>query len=202
MTWKNEEQLSPEVMYGLFAEVGFRRHFHLGGQDATKELVELCNIDRNKYVLDVGCASGKTACYIAKRYGCKVVGVDLLEKMINRAKERAKREGVEDLVRFQVANAQHLPFEDNLFDVVIGEFITGLLDDKRRGVKEYLRVIKPGGIIGLNEATWIKTPPPEKLVEYLSQVFGFKGEILTSDGWVELLEEAKLNEMIVRTCKV
>jgi ubiquinone/menaquinone biosynthesis C-methylase UbiE len=60
-------------------------------------------------------------------------------------------------VRFRVADAQNLPFEDNLFDVVIGEFITGLLDNERRGTNEYLRVAKPGGYVGLNEATWIKT---------------------------------------------
>ena len=150
---KERDQLSPEVIYYLVADVGFRREFHFGGLEATRELVELCHIDKNKYVLDVGYGSGKTACYVAKRYGCRVVGVDLLERMIDRSNERAKREGVEDRVRFRVADAQNLPFEDNLFDVVVGEFITGLLDDKRRGVNEYLRVTKPGGYVGLNEAT-------------------------------------------------
>jgi len=39
----------------------------------------------------------------------------------------------------------------------VGEFITGVLDNERRGTNEYLRVAKPGGYVGLNEATWIKT---------------------------------------------
>jgi cyclopropane fatty-acyl-phospholipid synthase-like methyltransferase len=64
---KDKDQLSPEVIYGLVADVGFRRHFHLGGFEATRELVELCHMDKDKYVLDVGCASGKTACCIAQR---------------------------------------------------------------------------------------------------------------------------------------
>jgi len=97
---ENKEQLSPEAIYELVADVGFRKYFHLGGLDATRVLIELCHIDRDKYVLDVGCASGKTACYIAKNYGCKVVGVDILERMIDRSNERAKRECVEDRVRF------------------------------------------------------------------------------------------------------
>ncbi|NQE52679.1 putative arsenite methyltransferase [ANME-1 cluster archaeon GoMg3.2] len=151
--------------------------------------------------MDVGCASGKTACYIAKKYGCKVVSVDILERMIDRSNERAKREGVEDRVRFQVADAQNLPFEDNLFDVVIGEFIIGLLDDKQQGANEHLRVTKLGGYIGLNEATWIKAPPPTELVESLSRIFGVKGEIPTSDGWKELLVGAGLRDMVVRTDK-
>lgn len=189
------------MIYQLIACVGFRKHFHLGGLKATRELIELCHINGDKYILDVGCGSGKTACYITKGYGCRVVGVDILERMIDRADERAKREAVEDRVRFEVADAQNLPFEDNLFDVVIGEFITGLLDDKQTGLNEYLRVTKPGGYVGLNEATWIKTPPPTELVEYLSHIFGVKGEIPTSDGWEELLVGARLRDIVVRTYK-
>jgi arsenite methyltransferase len=199
---KAEDQLSPEVIYQLVADVGFRRYFHFGGLEATRELIEFCHIDKDKYVLDVGCASGKTACYLAKHYGCKVVAVDTLERMIDRSNERAIREGVEDRVRFEVADAQDLPFEDDLFDVVMGEFITGLLDDKQRGVNEYVRVTKPGGYVGLNEATWIKTPPPEDLAEYLSGTFGVKGGLLTSDGWKELLAGAGLRDMVVRMHQV
>ena len=185
----------------MVAYVGFKKHFHFGGLKATRELIELCHIDRDKYVLDIGCATGKTACYIAKGYGCRVVGVDILEGMIDRANERARREGVEDRVEFRVADAQNLPFEDNLFDVVIGEWITGLLDDKQSGTNEYLRVVKPGGCVGLNEGTWIKTPPPTELVEYLSRILGAKGEIPTSDGWEELLVGTGLGDMVVRTYK-
>lgn len=199
---ENKKQLSPEVIYELVAYVGFRKYFHCGGLEATRELVELCHISEGKYVLDVGCASGKTACYIAKRYGCRVVGVDILERMIERSSERAKREGVEDRVESSVADAQNLPFQDNVFDVVIGEFITGLLEDKQRATSEYVRVIKPGGCVGLNEATWIKTPPPTGLAEYLSLTFGVRGEIPTSDGWEELLEGAGLRDMVVRTHKL
>ncbi len=199
---ENKKELSPEVIYEMVAYVGLRKYFHFGGLKATRELMELCPIDRDKYVLDIGCATGKTACYIAKEYGCRVVGVDILERMVERANERAKREGVEGRVEFRVADAQDLPFEDNLFDVVIGEFITGLLDDKQREVNEYLRVTKPGGCVGLNEATWIKTPPPTELVEYLSGIYGIKGELLTSDGWEELLVGTGLRDIVVRAYKV
>lgn len=88
---KNTEPLSPEVIYELIASVGFRKKFHLGGLRATRELVELCHIDSDKYVLDVGCGTEKTACYIAEVYGCRVVGIDFLEKMIDRSKERLEK---------------------------------------------------------------------------------------------------------------
>jgi arsenite methyltransferase len=188
-------QLTPQTIYQLVADVGFRRHFHLGGLQATRKLLARCPLDASTYVLDVGCASGRTACYIAKQYGCRVVGVDLLERMIERADERAVREGVRDWVSFRLADAQALPFEDDVFDLVLGEFITGLLEDKRRALAGYVRVVKPGGCVALNEATWTQTPPPEELVEYLAGVFGVQGEILDAEGWVELLQAAGLRDV-------
>jgi len=41
--------------------------------------------------LDVGCGVGATPCYITKNYGCKVVGIDILEKMKDKANEKAKK---------------------------------------------------------------------------------------------------------------
>ena len=105
------DELSPEEIseletpyFELQAMFGSTKHG--GGLTATRELIELCHIDEGKYVLDVGCGVGLTPCYIAKRYGCRVVGVDISEKMIDRSNERAKREGVEDRVEFRVADAQ------------------------------------------------------------------------------------------------
>lgn len=196
------EQLSPKVVYSMVAEVGFGRHFHLGGWEATTELLDLCHMGKDKYVLDVGCASGKTACYVARKYGCRVVGVDILDRMIERANERARREGVQDRVSFQQADAQHLPFEDDLFDVVIGEFITALLDDKQTAVRGYLRVTRPGGIVGLNEGTKLKTPVPQDLIECLAATFGFRASLLTREDWQGLLADAGLRDMAARTYKV
>lgn len=202
---EDKKQLSPEetselesVYWELLAEVDFTKH--AGGLKATNELIELCHIDKGKYVLDVGCGVGITPCYIAKRYGCRVVGIDILESMIARSKERARREGVEDRVEFRVADVQDVPFDDALFDVVIGESIIAFLEDKRRGVNECVRLTKPGGYVGLTEAAWMKAPPPQ-LVEYISRTTGVK-EILTPDGWKQLLEGSGLRDVVARTHEI
>jgi arsenite methyltransferase len=80
--------------FDFAAYAGFTKH--LGSHGATEELIELCHIGEGKYVLDVGCGAGVTPCFIAKRYGCRVVGVDISAGMVERSKERAKRERVED----------------------------------------------------------------------------------------------------------
>jgi arsenite methyltransferase len=195
------DQLTPSGIYELVAEVGFKRHFHLGGFNATRELIGLCPIDEDSYVLDVGCASGKTACYLAQSFGCQVIGVDILPGMVERANERAASEGVEGRVEFKVGDAQELPLGDDLFDVVLGEFITGLVSDKEKAIGEYVRVAKAGGTIGLNEATWLQTPPPPELVEFLKRSFGFERELLTSAEWLGLLESCGVKELYTRTYK-
>lgn len=199
MQLMSKERLSSEESsyFGLQALWGATKH--MGGLRATEELVESCQIDKSKYVLEVGCGTGMTACYLAKRHGYRMVGIDISEGMIGWSTKRAKRARVEDRVEFRVGDAQNLPFKDGLFDAVICESVTAFVD-KQKALSEYVRVTKPGGYIGLNEATWIKTPPPE-VVKYLSHAMG-KVEFLTSDGWKELLEGSGLKDINIRVYKV
>ena len=172
---------------------------HMGGLKATRELIEACHIDKDSYVLDVGCGVGITACYLAREYGCKVVGVDLSEKMVDRSNERAKRKDVEDKVEFRIGDAQDLPFEDGVFDAVICESVAAFPKDKQKVVREYARVTKKGGYVGMNEVTWADTPPPE-LVEYMSRALGH-AEFLNPDGWKDLLTDAGLTDVVSKVYK-
>lgn len=171
---------------------------HMGGLKATDQLIDLCHITHDKYVLVVGCGVGLTPCYLAKKYGCRVVGVDLSAKMVDRSKERAKREGVDARIEFRVADAQNLPFDDATFDIVICESVNAFIDDKPKAISEYIRVIKLGGYLGLNEVSWLKMPPQE-LAAYLCRVMS--AEFLTCNGWKELFESSGLRETVALAYK-
>jgi len=186
-----------QTFFDFAAEVGITKH--IGSLEATEALIELCHIGEGKYVLDVGCGVGVTPCSIARRYGCRVVGVDILEGMVERSKERATKEGAMDRVEFRVADAQDLPFEDDLFDAVITESVTAFPEDKQKAVNEYVRVTKPGGYVGLSESTWLKVPPPPELIAWASQDLGANVKPLTSSEWVGLLEGAALGEIVAKT---
>jgi ubiquinone/menaquinone biosynthesis C-methylase UbiE len=188
---KNEERF-----FDFAAEVGLTKH--LGGLEATEALVELCQIEEGKVVLDVGCGAGQTAVYLARQHGCYVVGVDVLPRMVERSEELAERGGVTDLTEFRVADAQELPFEDDYFDAVITESVTAFPKDKQQAVNEYVRVTKPGGYVGLNESTWLKTPPPPEIVAWASQEVGAQVAPLTPEAWQALLENAGLRNIVVR----
>ena len=75
-------------------------------------------------------------------------------------------------------------------------------EDKRRAVREYARVTRPCGYVGLNEATWLKTPPPPEIIEWASQDLGACVKPLTPDEWVGLLEEAGLTDIVVNVREV
>ncbi len=127
-----------KTFFDYAAGVGLTKH--IGGKTATDELVGLCEIGESKYVLDVGCGVGVTPCYLAREYGCKVVGVDILEGMIERANERVVRENLRDKLELRVADAQGLPFANDTFDAVITESVTAFPDNKQQAIREYHRV--------------------------------------------------------------
>ena len=188
------------TFFDFAAEVGLTKH--IGGVEATDSLVKLCHISKDSYVLDVGCGVGATPCYLAKRYGCRVVGVDILEAMVARSLERARKEKLLDRVDFKVADAQELPFEDGTFDAVITESVTAFPEDKQKAVDEYVRVTRLGGYVGLNEATWVKVPPPPELIAWASQDLGANLKPLTGSDWTDLLKNAGLQVIVVKTYDV
>ena len=103
-------------------------YLHWGGLKSTDELLVLCEISGDKEVLFVGCGTGYSACYIAQKIGCGVVGINISEAMVSRARERVREMGLEGQVDFRVGDAYGLEFEDGAFDIVVTEFVTVFLD--------------------------------------------------------------------------
>ena len=189
-----------QEFFDFAAKVGLTKH--IGGIEATEMLIELCQISKDKHILDVGCGAGVTPVFLAKTIGCSVVGVDISEGMVQRSNQRAKKERLTDRIECRVADAQDLPFDDYSFDAVITESVTAFPEDKQKAVNEYVRVTKSGGYIGLNESTWLKVPPPPELIAWASQDLGANVKPLTSVEWTGLLETAGLQGIITRTSDI
>ena len=189
-----------DQFFDFAAQIGLTKH--LGGQEATRELVDRTRITPLSYVLDVGCEVGTTACNLARSMGCRVMGVDINPLMIERAQKRAKRLRLTDLVEFQQADAMELPFENDSFNVVITESVTAFPQDKAMAIREYCRVIKPGGYIGLNEATWLRLPVPEEILAWASQDLGANVSPLEPGDWVQLMRKAGLVNIFQRTSTI
>jgi SAM-dependent methyltransferase len=122
--------------------------------------------------------------------------------MVERARQRAARERVAHLVEFRVADARTLPFEDHLFDVVIGESVVAFLQDKQRAVDECARVTKPGGFVGLTEATLLKPTPSAEFMQYLSEAAGMVDAMLPQEEWAAFLYHAGLRDVMSRSYRL
>jgi SAM-dependent methyltransferase len=121
-------------------------------------------------LLDVACGSGQLA-LIAARNGVDTTGIDIAENLIERARERARVEGLS--AHFHEADAEDLPFADASFDVVTS--IAGAMFAPRPEVasQELLRVCRREGIVAM--ANW--TPQG-----FIGQMFGIISNFVAPPG--------------------
>ena len=119
----------------------------------TQALVEDGQIGSQHAVLDIAAGSGEPALSIAAVVGPegKVVGIDPIPEMVEGARRAAKRLEVKN-AQFDVAFADHLPFPDDTFDVVVSRFGVMFFPSPVDGAREMLRVLKPGRKLAL--AVW------------------------------------------------
>jgi demethylmenaquinone methyltransferase/2-methoxy-6-polyprenyl-1,4-benzoquinol methylase len=103
--------------------------------------------------LDVGCGIGLHTPLLAQAVGHAghVIGLDLSPDFMVLAKQRAEKSGLCAQINFQGGDMNHLPFADDTFDWVWSADTVhpGLNDDPLGPVKEFMRVVRPGGILAL-----------------------------------------------------
>ena len=114
-------------------------------------------------VLDVAAGNGNAALAAARR-GCEVVATDYVEGLLDRAGRRAEADGL--TLTTKVADAEDLPFADNTFDAVLSTVGVMFTPDPRRAAGQLVRVVRPGGRIGL--ANWT----PEGFVGQMFKIVG------------------------------
>ena len=114
-------------------------------------------------ILDVGCGAGFFSVLLAKE-GHRVTGVDLTPDMIENAKILAAEENAD--CEFIVMDAENVDFPDGTFDVVISRNLTWTLPHVRRAYRDWVRVLKKGGVLlnfdanyGLSDFTDVSSLP-------------------------------------------
>ena len=153
--------------------------FHPGGLQLTGQLGRMIGLTPTSRVLDVACGKGTTAVFLAKEFECDVVGIDYGDHNVAAARTLAQAEQVDARVQFKRSDAETLPFLDQSFDAVICECAFCTFPDKVTAAKEFCRVLRLGGRVGISDLT--------------------RSEVLPSDldgllGWIVCIGDAQTAE--------
>ncbi|GAC1378048.1 MAG: hypothetical protein NVSMB44_47430 [Ktedonobacteraceae bacterium] len=127
--------------------------FHPGGIKLTEHLGTLLHLEPGMRVLDIASGQGNSAFALARRFGCQVLGIDYGSEAVKKATQAAADAGLAHLVTFQQGDAECLPVPADAFDAVICECAFCTFPDKPTAAAEFLRVLKPGGQLGLSDLT-------------------------------------------------
>ena len=132
-------------------------------QIVGERICEAVDLRSNQRVLDVAAGNGNATLAAARRFA-EVVSTDYVGALLDRGRERAKAERL--AVTFQEADAEHLPFAEASFDVVLSTFGVMFTPNQQQAAYEMLRVCKRGGKIGM--ANWT----PESFIGGIFKLIG------------------------------
>src|SRR5579863_6071894 len=125
--------------------------FHPGGTMLTERLGELLGLGPQSRVLDIASGTGTSALFLAERFGCEVAGVDYGSRNVEQSNAAASARGLDKRVSFRTGDAEGLPFPAASFDAVICECAFCTFPNKAAAAREFARVLRSGGGIGLSD---------------------------------------------------
>jgi ubiquinone/menaquinone biosynthesis C-methylase UbiE len=117
-------------------------------------------------ILEVGVGTGKNFPYHPR--GAKLIGIDLADQMLARARERARKLGRS--IDLRQGDAQAIDFPDNSFDTAAATFVFCSVPDPIRGLRELNRVVKSGGKILLLDHIRLDQPILGRLMDMVDPI--------------------------------
>jgi len=148
-----------------------RRLFPPGGEDLYRQIARLTDLASRTELLDVASGKGVPLEFFAREYEVQGTGVEEDRRLIGEAEAYFRAEGLGQVVSFQSASPDDLPFRDETFDVVVGELGLAARVDPKEAIRELVRVTRPGGQVVLVQLVW-KAPVDEERRRILSEHLG------------------------------
>ena len=121
--------------------------------EESAEIMKLLGLASDSNVLEIGCGSGRYALHVAGSVGCRVIGIDVNEPGVERAKKLAAEEKLDEQVSFEKCDASKpLRFTEETFDAVFSNDVLCHIPGRDGVLREIWRVLKRGGRMLFSDA--------------------------------------------------
>lgn len=188
-----EVDLTPDYSVGDLANVPDGANLGLG----CGTPVAFSGIKEGQTVLDLGSGAGMDVFIASKYVGAegKVIGVDMTDKMINKARENALKVDAKN-VEFRLGEIESLPVENNTIDRVISNCVINLVPDKSKAFSEIYRVLKSGGMFTVSDIVLKGTMSEEKRRDLALWAACISGAIDKNE-YLEIIRNSGFTNIIV-----
>jgi SAM-dependent methyltransferase len=148
-------------------------------------------------VVDLGSGAGMDAFLAARQVGPggKVIGVDMTDAMLDKARENARKIGATH-VEFRKGQIEHLPIEDESVDAIISNCVINLSPEKDRVFREAFRVLRPGGRMMISDLV-LERPLPSEIMSTVDAYLGCVGGASLRGEYLETIAKAGFGEVRV-----
>jgi SAM-dependent methyltransferase len=155
----------------------------------------LAELKEGERVLDLGAGAGIDVFLAANRVGPQgiVIGVDMTEEMVNKAKKVAEKYGYTN-VEFRLGEIEKIPVDDTSMDVIISNCVINLSPDKLKTFREAYRVLKPGGRILISDLVTEEALPEEIKRNFDAWAACVSGALVKQE-YIETIKKAGFNNV-------
>ncbi|MBE1489750.1 SAM-dependent methyltransferase [Plantactinospora soyae] len=153
-----------------------------GAGRLTRKVVDTLGLHRGERLLEAGCGTGTASIDIAGAYGVRVTGITISPVEAARSRARAQQSGAAEQTQFEVADYHSLPFADAEFDAVVAFESLFNAYDLEHALREFHRVLRPGGRVAMSEISKTTDASP------LKRPFPLAREPMTAESWTKAFE--------------
>ncbi len=162
----------------------FLNHFLSLGIDTTwrRKAIRLLESKHPRLILDVATGTGDFAIAALRLKPERVFGVDISEGMLEVGRRKLRERKLDGLIDLRAGDSEKLPFDDNFFDAVIVAFGVRNFENLAEGLREMLRVTKPGGTVVILEFSKPSKFPMKQLYNlYFTAILPWIGRWISRD---------------------
>lgn len=181
---KGKKEQVAEMFNRISGKYDFLNHFLSAGIDKSwrKKAIASLKTVQPKQILDIATGTGDMAIASLVLQPDCIHGVDISEGMLKVGIEKMKEKGLEDKVKLQLGDSEHLPYEEQSFDAITCAYGVRNFENLEKGLTEMFRVLKPGGKIAILEFSKPKKFPVKQFYSfYFRYILPWLGKIVSKD---------------------